>query len=83
MNKLMRYALALTCATSLCCCSSEDDSDGMPDSNSSNSNVFYTDGIESFSDPYNITGDKFKEFSDNPFVSANEEKTSTFSVDAD
>ena len=83
MNKLMRYALALTCATSLCCCSSEDNSDGMPDSNSSNSNVFYTDGIESFSDPYNITGDKFKEFSDNPFVSANEEKTSTFSVDAD
>ena len=79
MNKLMFYALLCACAFQFVSCAADDENSGegsydVERTSLTNSDVMF-EPIPS--------GDKFKEFSDNPFVSAHEQKTSTFSVDAD
>ena len=72
--KTNTFFTVLTAATMLCACQKS----GYMDLNSS--------GLENYPGEVsteNQGGDKYEEFADNPFVSTNEQPTSTFSVDCD
>ncbi|MBQ3657127.1 MAG: von Willebrand factor type A domain-containing protein [Bacteroidales bacterium] len=78
MNKLMFYTLVCACAFQFVSCSEDENSaDGFSPVSLENRSTTFSEKVEVPS------GDKFEEFSDNPFVSAHEQKSSTFSVDAD
>lgn len=73
MNKLINFTLSIACICTFYSCAGDDDSDGE-------SGIYLSNELDILTE---MSGDKFSDFSDNPFIDAKENSVSTFSVDAD